>query len=240
MNDGDDSKAYPQSQSRKRTFWDVLPALSAFLSSVVLGVVALFVNASYNERQSLRAQEAQNQQHLLNKAQTLVAFMPHLSSTPEMREVALFGISALGYPDLAIRLTQLRRKDEPESARNVADAIMREAPASVSASATPAETVTSSKPTSEIGWVYLGNYSAGTWSSQYLEFAKTASPDALIGQTFTVSGRTGALNVRVGMPTEQGEFLKVVKVLQPGQKVRILELHPWSSTGYMWARVAAA
>lgn len=237
MTNNDRSNANVESTSKRRTFWDVLPALSTFLSTVVLGVVALVVNSSYSERQSIRAREAQEQQHQLNRVQTLAAFMPHLSSTQETREAALFGISLLGYPDLAIRLAQLHKPDKPQSGRDVGDTIMREASASAPVRASTEEPVPATQPAiKEIGWVYLGNYSGGKWSTQYLDFA-SAAPEKLVGQTYAT---TGPLNVRVGMPTEQGDFPRIIRALPPGERVRILELRPWLTTGYIWARVVAA
>lgn len=226
------------SASKGRTFWDVLPSISTFFSSVVLGIVALVVNASYNERQSIRAADAQEQQRQLNKVQTLVAFMPHLSSNPETREVALFGISALGYPDLAIKLTQLHAAGDPQSGREVADAIMRDAPASAAAPVQP--TPAPSAAASELGWVYLGDFSGERWTTQYLDFPATTPPKSLVDQTYAVRAATGALNVRTGMPTDQGEFPRTTRALPAGSRLRILEVHPWLTTGYIWARVAAA
>ena len=131
----------------------MLPALSTFLSSIVLGVVALGVNWSYNECQSIRAQEAQDQQQQLSRVQTLATFMPHLSSSKlETRKAALFGIAALGYPDLAIQVTQLHKADEPKFGRDVGDAIMREASASASVRASTEEPVSAIQPAmKEIG-----------------------------------------------------------------------------------------
>lgn len=224
--------------SNGKTLWDVLPAISTFLSSVVLGVVALMVNASYTERQSVRAEEAQKQQRQLNQVQTLVAFMPHLaSSTPETREAAMFGISALGYTDLALKLTTLRRGDDPQAGRQVADAIMRDAPGSPDATATEQQTASPAAPR-ELGWIYLGDYSAERWTTRYLDFAGTVAPATLVGQTLPVRSETGALNVREGMPTEQGEFPRISRALSPGTPVRILEVRPWLTTGYQWARVS--
>ena len=230
----------PASTSRGKTFWDVLPAISTFLSSVVLGIVALMVNASYSERQSLRAEEAQQQQRQLNQVQTLVAFMPHLSSsTPETREAALFGISALGYTDLALKLTTLHQGNDPQAGRQVADALMRDAPGS-SEPAPTTEPAPSGAAAKNIGWVYLGDYSDGRWTTRYLDFAPTATPASLQGRSFAVRSETGALNVRVGMPTDQGEFPRISRALAPGTSVQILEVRPWLTTGYQWARVGGA
>ena len=157
------SYAAMTNETDRRTFWDVLPAISTFLSSVVLGIVALMVNTSYAERQSNRAQKAQDQQRTLNKVQTLVAFMPHLSSsTPETRETALFGISALGYSDLAIKLATLHQAADPRAGRKVADTFMRYAPGSPEPAAEPASRqAAGSVAPAGIGWIYLGDYSDG-------------------------------------------------------------------------------
>ena len=65
-------------------------------------------------------------------------------------------------------------------------------------------------------------------------------PTTLVGQTLPVRSETGALNVREGMPTEQGAFPRVSRALSAGTRVRILEVRPWLTTGYQWARVSGS
>ena len=222
--------------NKKRDFWDIFGTISVFLSSVVIGAAGLIINSDFNERESQRAKELQNEQQRIAKVQTLSTFMPHLSGSKESREAALFAITALGYPELVLRLNQLRKEDQSTS-----DAIMRTAPASITAqSAAPPPIPGPGPADKEMGWAYLGDYTASsnTWTTRYLDFDQQNKPEDLAGKTFSVRRETGPINIRYGMPTDNGEFLKVVKVLKPGRKLRILETRQWLITGYTWARVA--
>lgn len=223
-----------ENSNKKRDVWDIFGTVSLFLSSVVIGGAGLLINSSFNERESQRARELQNEQQRLAKVQTLSAFMTPLSGNKESREAALFAITALGYPELVLRLNQLRKEDQATS-----DAIMRTAPASIAAQSATA--IPRPMPTDkEIGWAYLGDYASpsNTWHTRYLDFGEQDKPDGLRDKTFGVRRETGSINVRYGMPTDSGEFLKVVKILKPGEKLRILEVRQWLTTGYTWARVA--
>lgn len=51
------------------------------------------------------------------------------------------------------------------------------------------------------------------------------------------SKKTGALNVRIGMPDLVGQFPKVIDVLKPGSSVQISEVKEWYETGYKWAHI---
>jgi len=42
------------------------------------------------------------------------------------------------------------------------------------------------------------------------------------------------------MPSTIGTFAKIIDVLEVGSVVKIKEVKPWSSTGYMWARISYA
>ena len=178
--------------------------------------------------------EFQQRQHQLARVEALATFMPHLSGTSETREVALFAITTLGYSDLAVRLAQLTADQD------ASDTIMRTASATI---APKSKEIARTKTTvKELGWVYLGNYSTADkeWKTHYLGFDKFASPDSLEGEKFEVRLETGALNVRYGMPTDSGEFPAVISVLRPGANLQVLEIKPWLTTGYTWARVALA
>lgn len=215
-------------------FWEGFKAISLFLSSVVLGFVALFVNSSFNERDSRRVDELERQRHSIAKVEALAVFMPHLSGGQQSREAALFGITALGYPELAIRLGGLT---DDQTASN---AIMRIAPESLGSRLDLPVAEPSAAAELGDGWVYLGDFSSakGTWKTQYLTFTKNLKPDQLQNDTFSVRRETGALNLRKGMPTATAEFRRIIKALQPDTKVKILEVKPWLTTGFMWARIA--
>jgi hypothetical protein len=89
------------------------------------------------------------------------------------------------------------------------------------------------------GWAYLGHYVAGRneWKTRYFDFNIDTDPQELEGKSITVRERTGALNVRAGMPTPEGAFRKVVDVLHPGTRANVHEVQEWQSTGYTWARI---
>jgi len=223
-----------QDEKKERDFWDKFGSVSVFLSTVVIAAAGLIVNSAYNERQSQRAAEAQEKQHQLTKVQTLSTFMPYLSGDKTKREAASFAITVLGYPELAVRLNQLR-----DEGSRTNDAIMRTAPASVASVSTQAETVVASD---SIGWVYLGDYNTegSKWNTRYLSFDSGLKPEDLIGNTYEVPRETGAINLRMGMPMDSGEFPNVIKSLNPGVKLHLQEVKPWLTTGYTWARVRYA
>ncbi len=212
-----------------KDLWEKLGGLSVFLSSVVIAGAGLIINSSYNERQSSREADAQQRQHELSKVQTLSTFMPYLSGTKETREAALYAITALGYPELSIRLGSFQKGETATS-----DNIMRAAPASVAATvALPAPPAGREEP----AWVYLGEFDGG-WKTRYLDFDTRLKPENLVGNSYAVRGETGAVNVRAGMPTDNGEFPRVARTLRSGAHVKILEVRQWLTTGYTWARIS--
>lgn len=181
--------------------------------------------------------------------QTVETLIPHLiSKNEEEKKVAILTINSLGHPDLALRLGELyKTKGTQEAVDRLmastlqSDLTIREsqqfagqAPGAVQSekfmfAAAPAA-----------GWAYLGNFlfAEQKWDTRYLEFEMTARPESLVGKTFEVRERTGALNVRQNMPDQQGQFYKVIDVLEPGEKIEIKEISRWESSGYVWARIA--
>ncbi|MDO8788211.1 MAG: hypothetical protein Q7J42_09115, partial [Sulfuritalea sp.] len=89
------------------------------------------------------------------------------------------------------------------------------------------------------GWVYLGHFVASEkkWKTRYFDFPASAEPTSLATKALKVRLETGSINVRVGMPTESGEFLSVKEVLKPESQIKVKSIREWSSTGYMWAEV---
>jgi len=104
---------------------------------------------------------------------------------------------------------------------------------------TPKPVLTKQKVPNKEGWVYLGHYikSSNKWKTRYFDFTSDAALDSLEGKWLKVREQTGALNIRVGMPTATGNFLKVTDILKPGSEAMIHEIEEWYSTGYMWARI---
>jgi len=92
----------------------------------------------------------------------------------------------------------------------------------------------------QAGWIYLGDYSNSekAWRTRYLQFSQDAEPESLKSQTLIVRDETGALNVRVGMPTPEAEFPRVIATLKPGSQVTVRDVKPWQSTGLTWAQIS--
>jgi hypothetical protein len=167
--------------------------------------------------------------------QTVERFIPHLTGTEESKKVALLALSSLGSPEFATRFAQLNPSAGTEFA---ADVIMATA-SPAQQSQLPVPVSSTAAATGNEGWAYLGHFerSTGNWRTKYFDFDRRAVPDSLQNLALQVSQETGALNVRVGMPTPDGRFAEIIDVLTPGSKATIHEVREWHSTGYMWARI---
>jgi hypothetical protein len=239
---------------RKKDIWDRLTPVSTFISSVILGVVGLWFTHSYNERQAT-IQEHESQQEQENKKhqarilemQAVEKFMPYLTGEDEERKrVALLVITELASPGFA---TQFAKLNPSQGAQEATDRIMAAAVSPVQAR--PASDVSSkaaqaapASPGSAVqsrtgGWVYVGHYVAqeGRWRTWYFDFPPDTDPASLPSSTLAVRPQTGSINVRVGMPTDSGEFPRVRQVLRPGSTVKVRSVREWSYTGYIWAEV---
>jgi len=240
--------------TKRKDVWDRLGPLSAFISSVVLGVASLWFTQSYNNRQAEIAviqgkqdQETKKHQTRVLEMQAVEKLLPYLTTNDEkQKEVALLVITTLGSPEFA---TQFARLKPSEGSQAATDRIMASAVASgtgqeqsaVVTETSPSVDKSVGMPTSKqkVGWVYLGRFVSADhrWKTQYFEFSSSAEPASLVSVSLTVKAETGTINVRLGMPTEAGEFRGVRDVLKPGVKVTVREVREWSSAGYMWAAV---
>ncbi len=240
-------------RSKKKDVWDRLGPISTFISSVVLGVAGLWFTYSYNmaqtannERQISLNQETRRNEARVLEMQAVEKFIPYLTTEDEKKkEVALLVITTLGSPEFA---TQFAKLNPSKGTQAAADRIMASAQTSnqvelpQSVTARPA----SSQPqpgvaqaVTKSGWVYLGHYVAEErrWETWYFEFGNAVDPSTFPASVLTVRERTGAINVRIGMPSPAGEFQRVRDVLKPPSQVKVRSVKEWSSTGYMWAEV---
>lgn len=241
-------------RGKSKDFWDRLAPASAFISSVVLGVLGLWLTHSYNERQA-QIIERQGEQDRVEKRhqarilemQAVEKFVPYLTTDDERKkEVALLVISTLGSPEFA---TQFAKLNPSKGTLAATDRIMANASAAsqtaspISVSLKPSPATSNDKAAtvrqSKSGWVYLGQYVAQDkrWETRYFDFSVSTEPSTLVSSSQAVRTQTGNINVRIGMPTESGEFLKIREILKPGSQVKIKAIKEWSSTGYMWAEV---
>ena len=71
------------------------------------------------------------------------------------------------------------------------------------------------------------------WQTRYFEFGNTDDPSSFPASVLTVREMTGAIYVRIGMPSLAGEFQRVQDVLKPPSQVQVRSVKEWYSTGYM-------
>ncbi len=190
------------------------------------------------------------QNYAISQMETFQKFIPHLMSNANEREIAMIAISVSGQPEVTLRLEQIFKKwEESGGGRSVSNAIMTSSSVSnivVSNRGNKAQSSSnSSKRDKYKGWVYLGQFSGSDvtnaiWKTRYLDFSEKELPQKLLGNSYVVRARTGALNVRMNMPTESGLFLGIVDVLNPGATLKIKQIQPWSSTDFFWAEVEYA
>ena len=196
-------------------------------------------NTSIKEHQN----KIQEQENKLVEMQVLEKFIPHLEGKNESRkQTALIVISKLANPEIALHLRKIY--DSPGT-RKGGDTIMATA-TSPSQETLPGTVVTKADTSNQAksGWAYIGAYSTdksgkAKWETRYFDFGEEKySPNDLVDQEVSVREKTGALNVREGMPNFLGQFPKVIDVLEPGSKVHILKVREWHSSGYMWAQIS--
>jgi hypothetical protein len=240
-------------RSKKKDFWDRLGPISTAILSVVLGFAGLWFTHSYNmaqirinERQGTQDQETKRQQARVLEMQAVEKFIPYLTTGDEKKkEVALLVITTLGSPEFATQFAKLNPSKGTEAA---ADRIMASAqpsnqgelPQSITAKPATSQSQTGiAQTTKKLGWVYLGHYVAAErrWETRYFEFGNTVDPSTLPTSVLTVREATGAINVRIGMPSTAGVFQRVQNVLKPPSQVTVHSIKEWYSTGYMWAEV---
>ena len=229
---------------KKKGFIEILSSLSPLISGVLIASVATIATITYNERQIQLAQ--------LNALDKYRVYLN--SENPQEREFGYQAFVALGQEDFVIKLIGARNDSAgvrlltslPEtasdkiiqSAESTADIIMAKA-TSPEQHKIPTPVSTADVTTVKEGWAYLGHYMASTkkWKTRYFNFEADALPDDLTRRRLTVDEKTGALNVRAGMPTLIGQFQEVIDVLKPGSEATVHEVQEWYSTGYMWAKI---
>lgn len=243
------SEDYPKAKDS----WDKLAVIGSPLIAIAGLIFTYTYNAKQDEQKALQTKQLQAQQQFESvrraesdkqhaefeksqlKLQSLETFQrvfyPELvSSDPKRREVAQQAIQSANDGELLAEYAALRPK---------IDALLSHAAPAPAAEQIPATATAPPGHATRSGWAYLGDYDATsqTWKTRYLEFPATALPASLTTTTQRVDSRTGALNVRAGMPTQQGSFPNVIDVLRSGSTVKIIAVRPWLESSYQWAQV---
>ena len=122
-----------------------------------------------------------------------------------------------------------------EKTQETADKIMN---SSIETQKSPKPAIQASFGNKKRGWLFLGTFdqNANNWVTHYLEEIDKLRPEELKDKSFRIL-KGSSSNIRVGKPTEYGEFLPVIEALKTGKEVKILDVEPWSSSNYMWARI---
>ena len=219
--------------------WDKFSVISGFFSGIVIAIIGIVFTVNFSEKQTNIAErqtELAEQQIQVAQIQALEAFIPYLNDkNSEMRKFAAQRIADVAGADYATELEKIVQTEELKEVAEVARAKglgvgQYQLPASRLAN------ITSTALTKE-GWAYLGHFKNGTWVTRYFDFDDNDEPSSLVNTNQTVRKKTGALNVRRGMPDLVGRFPQVIDVLKVGSEVKIFELREWYTSGYMWAHV---
>ena len=98
-------------KTEKKDFWDKLSALSAFLSTVVIALVGLWITQTFKERQNVRDMRLADERLRLERMELLEKFIPHLCGDRQHQNSAMFMIKSLGHDTLATKLAMLLERD---------------------------------------------------------------------------------------------------------------------------------
>ena len=219
--------------SKKKDAWDRFSTISVFLSSVVIASLGTYFTYTYNQKQDALELQAQANQTKILEMQTVEKFIPHLTSDEKTKEIALLALTTLGNSEFATRFSQL---SPSEGSFAAADTIMRSTVTSEQKSIP--NPITSTAKQEKVGWAYVGHYDNSKWKTRYFNFPEEMQPKLLVGEILTVNEKTGALNVREGMPSFAGSFKPIIGALNPGSKAKIINVNEWHSSGYIWAEIS--
>ena len=103
--------------------WDRLVEISTFLSTVMLGAVALVFTTVYGCVEKERTAALERDRLKNSQLETVYKFLDPIASEPKKRKAAILAIKALGNPDLAVELARLFPDEESVAAlRTIAGA----------------------------------------------------------------------------------------------------------------------
>ena len=225
--------------------WDKLQTISIFFSSFLLAAASMVFTTNYNNRQ-LEMAKAQNDRDAEQKTnanriaalQAVEKFMPYLYDKDEdKKQAALLVLDTLGQSVFVTRYAQL---NPTRGAKAAGDQIMARTITPGQGSnppvvVDPSASAGTARP--RAGWVYVGAFESGTWTTRYLSIDTHDDPANIRGRTLKVNSSTGSLLLRASMPGSDARFGQVIETLTPNTAVHVKTVTPWSTTGYIWAEV---
>jgi hypothetical protein len=99
--------AAAQDAPKKKDFWDKVDAVSGIISGIAVALIGFYATSVYSRRQKEAEERQKDQEILVSQIQTVEKFIPHLAGGDEqIKSAAIVAISALGNPDLAVKLSR--------------------------------------------------------------------------------------------------------------------------------------
>jgi hypothetical protein len=220
--------------------WEKVKTFSTIISSLIIGVSGILITY-YLGIQKAAQDEQQFRIELNDRKDTESMKYYELlgSKDPIKRRTAEF---ALTYYERANWIIDWNRKDSSFEKSATHDELMASNLESIT-SVSNTELKTESEKTlnntqvdrKKEGWVYIGDYEESKWITRYYNFKLDTKPEKLLNSRLNPLYKRSP--IRSFMPSNEGSFGKVIGFLDANASVIILEVAPWSSTGYYWAKV---
>jgi hypothetical protein len=223
----------------KQTNLQKMESIAKIISIVVIAGAGVIFTNMYNDR-------SLEQEKILREQETAIAtigmireFIPSLvSDDEEEKRAALIILDSMGQSEFVARFTMT---DTSRGSKEAGDLLMARGGTLVRDASRPPAVLPSRQPSKEVtGWVYLGHYDSRSrsWRTRYFDFKEGVEPDNLVNiPAIYVRRETGSVNVRHDMPDTYGKLGDKVGVLNPGQKIKVLEVREWFNSGYLWAKI---
>ncbi len=231
-------------ESRGATFLQWAQFAVTGIVATILAAYGLIIQQHQQTQDELlkeQQQHVQEQETQASKAKVILDFMPALADSQDApkAKIALQAIEKFIDIDFAKNVTLIVNspalKEGLTSIQDTIQAKLVPVPTTAVAAA-PAAQVT--------GWVYLGNYTSGAWTSRYFNNENQAglqTPQELAAgkPTIGVRAETGAVNLRPQPPSSGTRLTPtaVVSEIRARDKLKIQEVQAVPGTTFWWAHV---
>ncbi|HEY4942487.1 MAG TPA: hypothetical protein VII56_13750 [Rhizomicrobium sp.] len=248
-------------QKKEKDFWDKLDVAGKLFSAVVIGLVTVILGVVYHyeEEASRKSREtiaiadraAENtradNQHMIDTDRASEEVKYNLKTQRLSVVTQLIPLIKAGGSDKKAAFVLMSNYADPEVASQLSDIYPEDMEITIAVDRTIARPDITAPAVHQgdgkryDGWIYLGTYDdrQKKWVTKYLDFAEATLPTALEGNSYAVPRSTGAVNLRTDLPNFFGHFGDVLKALQPGVNVKIINVKKYNSAGFWWAQVEA-
>ena len=214
-------------KKKPKDFWDKFAMISSFLSGFIAVSIGAILTFLYHQKD---VYVRQDQNRIAEMEATRKFIEPLTSNDENAKAFAILAMQKLANRELALYWV----KNLPsEGTKRAGGIIMASTRKDEVKPETAQQIVADTQTSTTRGWVYLGEFSEGSWKKPYFNI-KNQKPVDLVNSNLV---STGTVNIRSGMVTDDGEFQPVVSALKTGKTVRVEEIRDWLGTGYIWARI---